>query len=130
MQETQGSDMQTKTSLQAHQRIFLGIKTVFFCRSLIVFPHPQAVALIQTTVSASCAAWASITSCHLGKQLLHRKAKGIKGIPPVFTEPRDNMPFQSNEFVCFFKKISRVKPTSLKKDMSALLMAIHLLSST
>jgi len=93
MQETHGPYMQNLTLLQAYQDHFLGTKPVFLYLSLTVFPHPQAVSLTQAIVSASCAAWASITSCHLGKQLLHRKAQLIKGIPPVFTEPRENTPF-------------------------------------
>jgi len=95
--------MQIKTFLQTHQHAFPGIKPAFICTSLMEFPHPQLASLIQAKVSASCAAWASITSCHLGKQLLHRKAKGIKGNLSDFTEPRDNITFQSNKFVCFFK---------------------------
>lgn len=134
MQETQGPDMQNKMLIQAHQNAFIGTKPAFLSQSLMVFPHRQTVSLIQATASANCAAWASITSCHLGKQLLHRKAKGIKGIPPVFTEPRDNVPFQSNKFVWFFVllcflKLERDESTSLKKDISSLFMAICYLQS-
>lgn len=65
-----------------------GTKPVFLYMFVMVLPQGQIVSLIQATVPASCADRVSITSCHLGKQLLHRKAKGIKGISPVFTVPR------------------------------------------
>lgn len=65
-----------------------GTKPVFLYMFAMVLPQAQIASLIQATVPASCADRVSITSCHLGKQLLHRKAKGIKGISPIFTVPR------------------------------------------
>lgn len=78
---------------------------VFLYKFVSVLPQAQIASLIHTTVPASCAAWVSITSCHLGKQLQHRKAKGIKGMPPVFTVARykifNILHFQSSKFVWF-----------------------------